>query len=406
MLGRRRSVAPRHGGVGGAPERRSRGVGPAAVPRLARARRRAAGAVLVAAIALVGGAAPAAADPPQPTDYRSTVTGLEAVPVEGAAPADPAAEADTDVTDVEAVIVGGDAFLELTVAPGHEVVVTGYGEEPYLRFLPDGTVERNRWSPATYLNDDRQGEVDVPAEADAASEPEWEAVAADGRYAWHDHRIHWMGGSPPPGIGPGEKVQNWAVSLTLDGTAVAVQGVLVRADDISPLPWIMLAVVGGGICLLLGRRHALPVAVLGVLVAASGALVVGRGQYGVAPAGSGTEPLLVAVPALGLAAAVAAAIALVLRRRGIAATATLGAAAAVTGWAVLRLSVLWTPVLPTELSASVDRAITALALGLAVASAFLVVWRGQLSFVRLDELELAEPGPGPGAPTATPTGGN
>ena len=85
-------------------------------------------------------AAPAAADAAGPSDFRSEVTGI--VPA---------------VDGVEAEIRGGDSFLELTVDDGHTVIVEGYTGEPYLRFQPDGTVERNRLSPATYLNDDRQG---------------------------------------------------------------------------------------------------------------------------------------------------------------------------------------------------------------------------------------------------------
>ncbi len=57
-------------------------------------------------------------------------------------------------------VVGGDSFLEVSVDEGHEVLVPGYQGEPYLRFRADGTVERNRNSPATYLNDSRQGDVD------------------------------------------------------------------------------------------------------------------------------------------------------------------------------------------------------------------------------------------------------
>ena len=47
--------------------------------------------------------------------------------------------------------------------------------------------------------------------------------------------------------------------------------------------------------------------------------------------------------------------------------ASLAAAAAVLGWAALRLPVLWKPVLSTVLPAGLDRAGTAVAGGLAVA---------------------------------------
>jgi hypothetical protein len=84
------------------------------------------------------------------------------------------------------------------------------------------------------------------------------------------------------------------------------------------------------------------------------------------------SPLVVAVPLAGL---VAGALGLAVRRRspGVARAATLAAVAAVLGWAALRLPVLWKPVLSTALPSGVDRAGTALAIGLAVAAAAVVV---------------------------------
>ena len=342
---------------------------PAAVGRHHRhgARRclRLAGGALSALAALTIGARPAAADPPRPTDYRSTVTAV-----------------DPDADGVDVRVVGGDAFLELEVAEGHEVVVQGYDEEPYLRFLADGTVERNRLSEATYLNEDRQGAVAIPAEADNAAEPDWEAVADGGTYAWHDHRIHWMGGTAPPGAEPGTVVQAWTVDMAVDGSPVVVSGELVMAEDVSPLPWIALGLAGAALVVVLvvvvGRRHsgATPVVAGGaVAVAALGALVAGWGEYTVAPSGAGANPLLVGIPLVGLVGAVAG---LVLRRRTAGPTLILAAVAAVIGWGLLRVEVLWTPVLPTDLPAALDRALTALALGLSVAAAGLIVWSGAL----------------------------
>jgi len=82
-----------------------------------------------AAVALCG--EPAGADPAGPTNQRSRVVAVEP-PSEGAV----------------VRVVGGDAFLELSLDRGHEVVVPGYGGEPYLRFRRDGRVEENRRSPA------------------------------------------------------------------------------------------------------------------------------------------------------------------------------------------------------------------------------------------------------------------
>jgi hypothetical protein len=331
---------------------------------LSRSRRttRAGAVAAVALAALVVGAGPAAADPPRPTEYRSEVTAVT-----------PATEA------VRAEIVGGDAFLQLRVDQGHEVTVEGYGGEPYLRFRPDGTVDRNVRSEATYLNDDRQGSVDLPAAADNEARPEWETVADGGVYAWHDHRVHWMAASRPPGAEPGDVVQSWTVPLTVDGAATEVAGELVLVDRVSPLPWIALAIVGAAAVAVLGRRRPLVPAVA-VTVAAAGALVVGWAEYTAAPSGSGANPLLVAVPLVGL---VAGGLGLAFRGRAAGPTATLAGAATVAGWAVLRLSVLRMPVLPTDLPAGVDRSVTALALGVSTAAVAVIVWSGGLALHRV-----------------------
>jgi hypothetical protein len=322
-------------------------------------------AALVATIALVAlvRADPASADPPVPTDYRSTIDAIE-----------PAADG------VRAEVVGGDAFLELRVDHGIEVVVTGYQGEPYLRFRPDGTVQRNRRSPATYVNDTRDASAEVPGTADAEADPEWETVAHDGAYAWHDHRIHWMGSERPAGATPGEWTKAWAVDIEIDGIPTRVEGRLALVDDVNPLPWVAVGLAVAAAVAIAGRRRPLTVAAVAAAVAAVLATGVGWAQRADAPAGSGVNPLVVAVPLAGLAAV---GLAIVLRGRlGRRARAALilAAAAAVAGWGMLRLDVLSKPVLPTVLDAWVDRTGTTLALALALASAGLVVWgSGQLA---------------------------
>lgn len=316
-------------------------------------------AAVVATVALVAlvRADPAAADPPVPTDYRSRVDAIE-----------PAADG------VGAEVVGGDAFLELTVDRSLEVVVTGYQGEPYLRFRPDGTVQRNRRSPATYVNDSRDAVAQVPASADPEADPDWETVADGGAYAWHDHRIHWMGSERPDGAEPGEWTKPWTVDIEVDGTPTRINGTLALVDGVNPLPWLALGLAAAAAVVIAGRRRPLVAASVAALVAAGLATGVGWAQRADAPAGSGASPLLVAVPLAGVAAAgLGITVGRRMGRRVLAAT-TLAAAAAAAGWGVLRLDVLSKPVLPTVLDAGLDRAGTTVALVLALAAAGLVVW--------------------------------
>jgi hypothetical protein len=318
---------------------------------------RAAALVATIALAALARSDPAAADPPVPTDYRSTVDALE-----------PATQG------VRAEVVGGDAFMELRVDRGLEVVVTGYQGEPYLRFRPDGRVQRNRRSPATYVNDSRDAVAEVPGSADPEADPDWDTVAHGGEYAWHDHRIHWMGSERPAGAEPGEWTKSWAVDIEVDGNPTRILGTLALVGGVNPWPWVALGLAVAAAVAIAGRLRPLTVAVVASTVASALAVGVGWAQRADAPAGSGVNPLLVAVPVAGLVAAgLAIALHGRLRRRAVAAL-TLASAAAVAGWGVLRLDVLSKPVLPTVADAWVDRAGTTLALALALASAGLVVW--------------------------------
>jgi hypothetical protein len=333
-----------------------------------------------ALVLLVGTAGPAGADPAGPSDFRSEVTGIE-----------PA------VDGVEAAIRGGDSFLELSVDEGIEVTVGGYQGEPYLQFLPDGTVQRNRLSAATYLNEDRKGAVEIPGEVEAAMDepttpPDWETVASGGTYAWHDHRVHWMGEASPP-VGRGERVGGaydpWRVPITVDGTPVDVTGTLTYEEATSPLPWLALAVVVAAGLVLLAKRTGGVRLLAGALVVAGGlAVVTGRGDFAATPDGTG-NPLLWILPAVAVVTAVAG-VGLAGRSAGV--VLVLASVAALSGWALFRFEALLKPVLPTELPAGLDRLSLAFALGTAVAGAVVAVTSGTFAFA---ELEDDEPPPAP-----------
>lgn len=319
------------------------------------ARVAAAAAVVVATLALLAG--PAGADPPAPTDFRSEVDRVE-----------PA------VDGVRASVVGGDGFLLVEVDRGVEVDVPGYGGEPYVRFRADGTVEENLRSPARYLNESRDGDVQPPADVDGDAEPEWEVVAEDGRWAWHDHRIHYMGsGHSAPG-----GVVEWEVPLVVDGDDVVVHGSYRLLASPSPWPWVVLAALVAAALAIGVVRVAAPLTVAGVavLVAGIAAVAVGVAQRGVSPPGAPTSVLVVVLPVLAVVAGV---IVVMQRGRVLRAVAGLAGAALLGGWALTRLDVLTHAVVPTSLAPDVDRGVTALAIGAAVAAAVVIIRSGALA---------------------------
>ncbi len=319
--------------------------------------RRLSALTVATSVALLLWAGVAGADPAVPTHYRSRVTTL-----------DPAVEG------VEVDVVGGDAFLRLTVPPGQTATVYGYGaggggEEPYLRFDPDGTVSANRNSPAYWLNNDRYAAVEPPPTASADAPPEWLVVGDGGSYAWHDHRIHWMSPTPPPVVARAQgdeavKVFDWQVPIAVDAQPVVVRGELMWLPAIIPTPALAVAVMVAAA--LLGGWHHRSVVIAGLVVASTAGLVVAAGRHLVTPPDARGLPLGLLPPAVALAAAVVAAL-LTRRRPEVSAVVGLAVAALLAAWSLPGLSALWKPVLPTMLPISADRMAFAITVAGAVA---------------------------------------
>lgn len=360
-----------------------------------RATAKAAAALAVAAGLLVLLAGPAAADPAEPGEYRSEVTGVHLVDADGERVDGERVEG--EVSGVALRVVGGDSFLVLTVAPGVEVEVPGYEGEPYLRVLADGTVEENERSPSTYLNQDRYG-TDVPAElgVDVDAEPRWVQVAGDGEWAWHDHRIHWMSPDAPPRLeGDAGRVLEWEVPIVVDGQDVVVVGTLDKEPSATPLPWLGLAVAVGLGGWFVGRRRVVVVVPLMTVAGGLLATFVGWREVASQPPAAEASPLPVVLGAAALVLAVLGA-ALALARRSVPADLCgLAAAAALGGWVLLRFVVLGEPVLVTDLAPWVDKAATTLVLAFAVTSAVLCVQGG--AFASRATPGRAERSPSPGA---------
>jgi hypothetical protein len=133
------------------------------------------------------------------------------------------------VEGIDLEVVDGDKFLILKNETDKVVLVKGYSDEPYLRFLGDGVVQENRRSPSKYVNDDRFGLTPVPASATPEAAPAWRTVSQDGTYRWFDHRTHSMDkGIPPQVKDPTQrtKIFDWTVPMEVGGAPVTAVGVL------------------------------------------------------------------------------------------------------------------------------------------------------------------------------------
>ena len=312
---------------------------------------------------------PAGADPARPTNFESRV--LSVAPP-------------TDGMDVE--IAGGDAFIVLSVMPGHQVTVPDYGVagdgRPYLRFEPDGTVKVNERSAAAAANESRFGRSPVDFDPDA--EPSWHTVATDGTFAWHDHRVHLMVPDHLAVVDDTGRVDlggpdgTWEVPLVVDGVETLVLGELIRLPSPTAWPWYVAAAAVFGALTAWVTSRTMPRLAPAILLG-SVALVasyVSASELASAPDGSGASsvPLLTALGAL-----IGALLALVGQLAGDrAASATRAgtalAAAALIWWAVTRTDVFANAILPSGL-ATIDRAATSAAIGLGAAVAVLLVWR-------------------------------
>jgi LPXTG-motif cell wall-anchored protein len=168
-----------------------------------------------------------------------------------------------DVPGVSFQVLNYDADIELTVEDGHEVLVYGYEGEPYARVLRDGTVQKNRRSPATYQNVDRYAEAPVPEIADPSAPPVWEAIDQSGTFRWHDHRSHYMAKDTPPQVtdeSERTKVFDYEIPLRIDGRGGAIEGTLfwVGPADTSKTPFLIAAagiVLLGGAAVVIARRR-------------------------------------------------------------------------------------------------------------------------------------------------------
>jgi hypothetical protein len=233
---------------------------------------------------------------------------------------------------VQVDIVGSDTFVRVQ-SVGHDVMVTGYKNEPYMHITTKGEVFVNDGSQTTLINGNRYGNVDTSSFVESPN-PVWRKIGTNGTAMWHDHRVHWMSPKQPAPIDTIGTVLEWKVSMSVDGVATTVAGTLFLREKSSVLWW--LAGFAALLCaVVLSVRRRREFFVLTFLMSMVG-VVIGAMQYLGLPDGARITPLILMFSS---GAAVVAATSMFMQRRGqdsqhiaLSLNAGAGATLVVCGW--------------------------------------------------------------------------
>lgn len=191
-------------------------------------------------------------------------------------------------------VLGFDSYLRLR-APGREVAVPGYDNEPYLRIDRDGSVWANEMSPTWALNTDRFGNVDLTGFS-ASSAPAWVRTSRDATALWHDHRVHWMSPQKPGVLDDRGTIQDFELAVVVDGTTHVVSGALYLRERASIAWWLSgFAATAAMVVFAVRRRRAF---MWSAPVVGAAAAVVGAVQWFGTDPGARVVPLLAAFGAL------------------------------------------------------------------------------------------------------------
>jgi hypothetical protein len=199
-------------------------------------------------------------------------------------------------------IVGFDTFMRLS-AIGHEVLVPGYEDEPYLRIDTNGDVFVNDGSATAVLNGDRYGNVDLRNFV-RTSEPDWRRIATNGIAMWHDHRSHWMSPKRPAAVDNKGTVQDFIIPFTINGQKTLVEGTLYLREKASIGWWLLglIGVVGTALLSIAARRKFLWV----IPTVSIAAIVIGALELVGLPSGARITPVLLIFGVSTLAVSLAA----------------------------------------------------------------------------------------------------
>jgi hypothetical protein len=229
-------------------------------------------------------------------------------------------------------IVGSDTFVRVR-SVGHDVMITGYQNEPYMHIKTTGDVFVNDGSQTTLINSNRYGNVDTSNFVESPT-PVWRKIGTNGTAMWHDHRVHWMSPKRPAPIDTLGTVVEWKVPFSVDGVATTMTGTLFLREKSSVLWW--LAGFASLLCaVVLSVRRRREFFVLTFLVSMVG-VAIGLMQYLGLPDGARITPMILM---FSTGAAVVAAVSMFMQRRGhasqhiaVSLNAGAGATLVVCGW--------------------------------------------------------------------------
>ena len=212
---------------------------------------------------------------------------------------------------VDVDIVGSDTFVRVR-SVGHDVMITGYQNEPYMHITTTGDVFVNDGSQTTLINGNRYGDVDTSNFVESPT-PVWRKIGTNGTAMWHDHRVHWMSPKRPAPIDTLGTVVEWKVPFSVDGVATTMTGTLFLRDKASVLWWLAgFAALLCAVVLSVRRRREFFVATF--LMSVVG-VVIGAIQYVGLPDGARITPLILM---FSTGASAVAATSMFIQRRGLA----------------------------------------------------------------------------------------
>ncbi|MGA2470654.1 MAG: hypothetical protein ABSG64_08190 [Solirubrobacteraceae bacterium] len=157
--------------------------------------------------------------------------------------------------------------IDLVNASRQTVTVFGYLDEPYLRILPDGSVQLNESSPAYYLNQSFYANpAAVPASVTTGYPPDWVTVAKTGSFVWHDHRIHYYSSALPADVHNVRRttlVERWTVPIEVGSVKGKLYGKLVWIGEqpfafplAAIIAFIVIVLAGAAFVIVVRRRRA------------------------------------------------------------------------------------------------------------------------------------------------------